>query len=87
MVDAIIAQAGKLDDSPALLLASSQYCQTPGTYDPRCVREIAHEDMERHRGPGDRRPRRAERDVLVGMAIGGGLLVVPAANVLTAFGN
>jgi len=29
----------------------------------------------------------AVADVLVGMAIGGGLLVVPAANVLTAFGN
>jgi len=51
-------------------------------------------------GPGTRFLRRARSDhgcaasvtvavadVLVGMAIGGGLLVVPAANVLTAFGN
>jgi len=33
-------------------------------------------------GPDEQNP-----DVLVGMAIGGGLLAVPAANVLTAFGN
>ena len=33
-------------------------------------------------GPDEQNP-----DVLIGMAIGGGLLVVPAANVLTAFGN
>jgi outer membrane protein assembly factor BamB len=32
-------------------------------------------------------PDEQNADVLVGMAIGGGLLVVPAANVLTAFGN
>jgi hypothetical protein len=33
-------------------------------------------------GPDEQNP-----DVLIGMAIGGGLLVVPAANVLAAFGN
>src|SRR5262249_45472088 len=33
-------------------------------------------------GPDEQNP-----DVLIGMAIGGGLLAVPAANVLTAFGN
>ena len=32
-------------------------------------------------------PDEQNADVLVGMAIGGGLLVVPAANVLTAFGS
>ena len=32
-------------------------------------------------------PDEQNADVLVGLAIGGGLLVVPAANVLTAFGN
>jgi outer membrane protein assembly factor BamB len=32
-------------------------------------------------------PDEQNADILIGMAIGGGLLVVPAANVLTAFGN
>ena len=32
-------------------------------------------------------PDEQNADVLIGMAIGGGLLVVPAANMLTAFGN
>ena len=38
-------------------------------------------------GPAIVGPDEQNADVLVGMAIGGGLLVVPAANVLTAFGN
>jgi outer membrane protein assembly factor BamB len=32
-------------------------------------------------------PDEQNADVLAGLGIGGGLLVVPAANVLTAFGN
>ncbi len=32
-------------------------------------------------------PDEQNADVLIGMAIGGGLLVVPAGNQLTAFGN
>ena len=38
-------------------------------------------------GPAIVGPDEQNADVLVGMAIGGGPLVVPAANVLTAFGN
>ena len=38
-------------------------------------------------GPAIVGPDEFNADVLVGMAIGGGLLVVPAANVLTAFGD
>jgi len=32
-------------------------------------------------------PDEQNADVLIGMAVGGGLLVVPAATTLTAFGN
>jgi outer membrane protein assembly factor BamB len=122
-VDAIIAQAGKLDDSQALPAGEIAVLQSGnlvavdpsgspsrwafgGTlltapvvnhsvvYVGSCTGTVYRVPVKSHTkiwsatagsaivGPDEQNP-----DVLVGMAIAGGLLVVPAANVLTAFGN